>query len=70
MAKNSAWQRLKKQWIDDVPDDVALCEFDCRKGQCTYGEWASCERRLSKTAGELMPSAAELHRRDFEKHAA
>jgi hypothetical protein len=70
MAKNSAWQRLKKHLIDDVPDDVALCEFDCRKSPCTYGEWAACKRRLSKAAGELMPSATELHWGDSEKHAA
>jgi FG-GAP-like repeat len=22
-----------------------ICEFDCRKGQCLYDEWTSCERR-------------------------
>lgn len=49
------WQRFKGQWIGDVPEDISLCEFDCRKGQCVYDEWASCERRISKAAGELMP---------------
>jgi hypothetical protein len=49
------WQRLKRQWITVVPDDIAVCEFDCRKGQCLYDEWDSCERRISKAAGELMP---------------
>ena len=50
------WQRWKRRWIAvDVPDDIALCEFDCRRGQCHYDKWASCERRLSKAAGELMP---------------
>jgi len=49
------WQRLKRQWVDEVPEDIAICEFDCRKNQCLYDEWATCERRTSKAAGELMP---------------
>jgi len=52
------WRRLKSQWIaDSISDDIALCEFDCRKSQCRYDEWASCERRITKAAGELMPAA-------------
>jgi hypothetical protein len=45
----------KNQLVTDVPEDVALCEFDCTRGQCTLDEWATCERRLSHAAGELMP---------------
>ncbi len=37
---------LKQQIAEEVPEDVALCEFDCRKGQCRLGEWESCKRRL------------------------
>jgi hypothetical protein len=36
---------LINQVIQDVPEDVALCEFDCRKSQCRMGEWENCERR-------------------------
>jgi len=25
------WKRIKGLWIQEVPDDIALCEFDCRK---------------------------------------
>jgi hypothetical protein len=46
---------LLNHLIQDVPEVDALCEFDCRKLQCTSEEWASCERRLHKAAGELMP---------------
>jgi len=57
-------QRLSKwvldQIVQEVPEDSALCEFDCRKGQCTQGEWARCERRLCRARGELMPASAEL----------
>jgi len=48
-------RRLKGQIVPEVPAELALCEFDCRKGQCSWDEWASCERRISEAAGELMP---------------
>jgi hypothetical protein len=41
--------------IQEVPGDIALCEFDCRKQQCTIKEWATCERRISGASGELKP---------------
>jgi hypothetical protein len=48
-------QFVKRNIVGDDPDDVALCEFDCRKGQCMMGEWAACDRRLRKASGELFP---------------
>lgn len=51
------FQWVRKQIVQDVPEDAALCEFDCRKEQCTQGEWESCERRLKRAEGELMPSS-------------
>jgi hypothetical protein len=50
------WRWLRNQFIQEVPEDSALCEFDCRKGQCRMEEWETCDRRLTKAAGELMPS--------------
>ena len=40
------WRRLGQQFGADVPLDIALCEYDCRKPQCLQGEWADCQRRL------------------------
>jgi hypothetical protein len=51
----SIWHRLRKQIVQTVPEDCDICEFDCRKCQCTLGEWESCARRLNKAAGEFMP---------------
>ena len=31
--------------VQEVPREVALCEFDCAKPQCYQGEWEHCERR-------------------------
>ncbi len=44
------WQWIKNRMIQDVPEDDAVCEFDCRKGQCTVGVWKTCESRLRERA--------------------
>ena len=49
-SRTSLWQRLKNMLIADVPEDLAICEFDCPKYQCTHGEWATCQRRIQLTA--------------------
>ncbi len=36
---------LQNQLIQEVPEDIAFCEFGCRKLQCSMGEWENCERR-------------------------
>ena len=35
--------------IQDVPDNIAVCEFDCRKGQCTLREWEACKNRSARS---------------------
>jgi hypothetical protein len=49
------WSWLNSHFIGEVPSESALCEFDCRKPQCLDEDWAHCERRLTRAAGELMP---------------
>jgi hypothetical protein len=53
---NKFWQWMKNQIAQDVPASDRLCEYDCRKQQCTDEEWATCERRIGKAAGELWPA--------------
>ena len=50
------WAWVSGQLIGEVPEGDALCEYDCRKLQCTEGEWETCSRRLGRAAGELMPA--------------
>jgi hypothetical protein len=50
------WDWLRRQFVDEVPEDDALCEFDCRKPQCNEGEWEVCPRRLQRGVGEFMPA--------------
>jgi hypothetical protein len=49
---------LKDQIISDVPPEDALCEFECRKGQCRHNEWLHCPSRLSflAEAGLTVPN--------------
>jgi hypothetical protein len=49
--KRVSYIRRLTRWIEnrlihDVPEDIATCEFDCRKPECRQGEWEACERRL------------------------
>ena len=37
---------LKRQIIADVPTEDAICEFDCRKSECRFDDWARCKNRL------------------------
>jgi hypothetical protein len=40
------WKFLKKQIVQDIPEEDAACEFDCHVNECTMGEWLTCEHRL------------------------
>ena len=57
---------LKAQWVAEVPDDLAICEFECRKSECSFDGWANCVRRISKThkgPGPLRHSADGFRQR-------
>ena len=41
--------RLKRwlvQYATEVPEEIAVCEFDCSKLECLHADWANCPRRL------------------------
>lgn len=40
------WRRLCNSLIQDVPPELAACEFSCRKLHCGTSEWATCEHRM------------------------
>jgi hypothetical protein len=42
---------FKNGLIQDLPENIAVCEFDCRKPQCRHGEWETCEKRLPGLSG-------------------
>ena len=53
------WEWVKHQIVQEVPEDIALCEYDCHKQQCTGSEFETCDRRLTRAAGEFMPDRGE-----------
>jgi hypothetical protein len=62
-------RRLKAQWVAEVPDDLAICEFECRKSECSLDGWANCVRRISGTPkgpGALRHSADGFRQRQVD----
>jgi hypothetical protein len=53
---------VRNQIVAEVPADLALCEFDCRKTLCSLNEWICCERRISRAAGESIPLVSQRDR--------
>ena len=49
------------QFIEDVPEENAMCKLDCRRVQCTEREWTTCRRRSLRFGSESMPER-ELER--------
>jgi hypothetical protein len=37
-----------KKIVAEVPEDVAVCEFECNKTECVERDWRHCERRMGK----------------------
>jgi len=37
------WQRLKSGIVQEVSEDNAWCEFDCKELQCSIGDRENCE---------------------------
>jgi len=64
------WRWLKAQVVQDVPEADALCAYDCRKQQCNEEEWATCDRRINKAAGELWPEPDAAPQRETIRSAA
>ena len=50
-----AWRWIVSQIVQEVPEDIMVCEYDCRKSQCTITEAEGCNLRLQKGAGRLSP---------------
>jgi hypothetical protein len=36
---------LIKNFVQEVPEQLSVCEFDCPNHECTISDWVSCERR-------------------------
>lgn len=52
---NSCFRWFSGHLLGEVPDDIPLCAFDCKRAPGPEEEWATCERRIHRAAGELLP---------------
>jgi len=43
-----------------VPDDIAVCEFDCVEQECRLRDWERCQRRL-RACGTQDSKHKQLH---------
>ena len=50
------------QIVQDVPEDIRICEYECRKSQCTMAHATGCEMRRHAGAGDLLPLAEAIRR--------
>lgn len=49
------WNWLQGQMVQDMPDSIAACEFDCRAPVCRRGEWERCAyRRWAQAVGPVQ----------------
>lgn len=56
------WRWMRNQIVQEVPKEVGLCEFDCRKQECDEEEWANCERRVEDAAGASRSESPTANR--------
>jgi hypothetical protein len=52
-SKKGSWlhrllDRLARGTVEDVPEEISACEFECRRLECREGEWDRCPRRLRR----------------------
>jgi hypothetical protein len=39
------FDRLLQWFIQEIPEELSVCEFDCCKTKCTINDWRVCELR-------------------------
>ena len=76
------WLRevFQRHIVQDVPNDLAACEFDCKVTECTYGDWKHCKiripyttrpyDRISRSDYRLTPVLSRVSTRVSKKYAA
>ena len=52
---------LARHLVQDVPIDLARCEFGCKKTECSQDEWETCKNRINDVDREAAYAQATLH---------
>jgi len=56
------WAWLRNQ-IQEVPPELAVCEFDCREPECTVRDWRVCPLRNMTAQGYPTGLFMKPHRK-------
>ncbi len=51
------WAWLRPTLVQEVPEELAICEFVCTRPQCRLGDWERCE--LRRSYGDVEARAME-----------
>lgn len=60
LARVGRWLRAQ---VQEVPESVAVCEFNCARLDCCLGDWERCERRYNSSveaAASPSPARSEV----------
>jgi len=58
--------RLLQRFIQEIPEELSVCEFDCPLKKCTERDWAKCELRLQGTLPGSRSAQAYRRKIDIE----
>jgi hypothetical protein len=58
MVRLARW--LRSQIGQVVPQDMVVCEFECKETTCTSADWNECRRRREMTPGGVDPRRTGL----------
>ncbi len=53
--------------VQDVPEDIAYCEFDCHSSLCERGEQTGCDKRLRYLEEQQLSQFAPVSIRPLPK---
>lgn len=53
-------ERIKESLVQTVPEEIAICEFNCGHNQCSPREWKHCLRRLTAQRERETMAAHQL----------
>ena len=42
------FKKLRSLFFNEVPDEIAACEFECRRLECLNEDFLTCRKRLQK----------------------
>ena len=52
--------RIRGLIIGKVPDEIAMCEFECTKTTCLAADWEACGRRRARKVIAYPPGAPSV----------